>query len=125
MTTALPLMKNVLIPLAKSVLVSIGLTAAASATDAAIQNKTFGSGTTAFIISIEIASIEKSGLLIKSVSQTIKNEAKEQNRGFLVMLLGILGASLLGIMLAGKGKIRAAKIANRTGDKTNRLGQEF
>ena len=58
MTTALPLMKNVLTPLAKSVLVSIGLTAAASATDAAIQNKTFGSGTTAFIISIEIAPIE-------------------------------------------------------------------
>ena len=120
MTTALPLMKNVLTPLAKSVLVSIGLAAAASATDAAIQNKTFGSGTTAFIISIEIASIEKSGLLIKSVSQTIKNEAKEQNRGFLLMLLGTLGANLLGIMLAGKGKIRAAKIANRTGDKTNR-----
>ena len=41
------------------------------------------------------------------------------------MLLGTLGANLLGIMLAGKGKIRAAKIANRTGDKTNRLGQEF
>ena len=36
------------------------------------------------------------------------------------MLLGTLGANLLGIMLAGKGKIRAAKIANRTGDKTNR-----
>ena len=63
--------------------------------------------------------------MIKSVSQTIKNEAKEQNRGFLVMLLGTLGASLLGIMLAGKGKIRAAKIANRTGDKTNRWGKEF
>ena len=78
-------MKNVLKPLAKSVLISLGLTAAASATEAAIYKKIFGSGTTTLIILheeindiIEIAkSFEESGLLIKNVCETIKNEAKE------------------------------------------------
>ena len=50
---------------------------------------------------------EDSGLLLKTVSETIQNEAKEQKRGFLSMLLGILGASLLGNVLTGKGTIRA------------------
>ena len=45
---------------------------------------------------------EDSGLLLERVSETIKNEAKEQKGGFLSMLLGTLGASLLGNMLAGK-----------------------
>ena len=49
-SAGLPLMKNVLTPLAKSILISFGLTARASATDAAIQKKLFGSGTTAMII---------------------------------------------------------------------------
>ena len=78
-------MKNVLKPLAKSVLISLGLTAAASATEAAIYKKIFGSGTTTLIILneemndiIEIAkSFEESGLSIKNVCETIKNEAKE------------------------------------------------
>ena len=43
-----------------------------------------------------VKSLEESGLLIKGVNETIKNEAKEQKRGFLRILLGILGASLLG-----------------------------
>ena len=51
--TGLPLMKNVLKPLAKNVLISLGLTAAASATDAAIHKKMFGSGNTKLIISNE------------------------------------------------------------------------
>ena len=42
-----------------------------------------------------VKSLEESGLLIKGVSETIKNEAKEEKGGFLKMLLGILGASLL------------------------------
>ena len=52
-----------------------------------------------------VKSLQESGLLIKSVSQTIKNEAREQNGGFLRMLLGTLGASLLGNLLTGKGAI--------------------
>ena len=46
---------------------------------------------------------EDSGLLLKGVSETIQNEVKEQKRVFLTMLLGTLGASLLGNMVAGKG----------------------
>ena len=57
-----------------------------------------------------VKSLEESGLwlLLKGVSQTIKNEAKEQKGGFLGMLLGTFGAILLGNLLAGKGIIRAA-----------------
>ena len=71
----------------------------------------FGSGTTTLIISNEeindvmkiIESLEKSGLLITVVSETIKNEAKEQKEGFLNMLLDTLGINLLWNLLAGKG----------------------
>ena len=54
-----------------------------------------------------VKSLKDLGLLIKGVSETIQNEAKEQKGGFLSMLLGTLGASLLGNMLAGKGITRA------------------
>ena len=50
-----------------------------------------------------VRSLEDAGLLIKSVSEAIKNEAKEQKDGFLGMLLSTLGVTLLGSMLAGKG----------------------
>ena len=53
--------------------------------------------------------LEESGLFIKGVGGTTKNEAKEQKTGFLGMLLGALGASLLKDLLTGKGKIRADK----------------
>ena len=56
-----------------------------------------------------VKSLEDSGLLLEGVSKTIKNEAKEQKGGFLSMLLGTLGESLLGNMLAGKGVIRAGE----------------
>ena len=62
--------------------------------------------------------VEESGLLIKGVSKTIKNEAKEQKGGFLEMLLGTLGATLLGNLLTDKGTIRA-------GEGTVRAGQDF
>ena len=83
--TGLPLIGNVLKSLAKSVLIALGLTAAASATDAATHKKMFGSRNTTIIISNEemndfmkiINSLEESGLLIKGVSETIKNKAKE------------------------------------------------
>ena len=76
-------MKNVLKPLAKSVLIPLELTAVASATYAAIQKKIFGAGTTALVFSNEdlndIMKIVKSledFLLIKGVSDTIQNEEK-------------------------------------------------
>ena len=109
--TGLPLIKNVIKPLAKSVLIPLGLTAAASAVDAGIHNKIiFGSGTTTLIISNDemkdiikiVKYLEDSGLLLKGVSETVQNEAREQKEGFLSMLLGTLGASLLGNILAGK-----------------------
>ena len=56
-----------------------------------------------------VKSLEDSGLLLKGIRETIKNEAKEQKGGFLSMLLGTLGANLLGNMLAGKGVIRAGE----------------
>ena len=72
MTAGLLLMKNVLTSLANSVLIPLGLSAAASATDAAIQKKFFGSSKTALIISNKemkdikiVKSLEESGLLIK------------------------------------------------------------
>ena len=52
-----------------------------------------------------VKSLEDSGLLLKGVNETIQNEAKEQKGGFLSVLLGTLGASLLGNILAGKGAI--------------------
>ena len=54
-----------------------------------------------------VKSFEDSGLLLKVVSEIIQNEAKEQKGGFLSMLFGELGASLLGNMVAGKGITRA------------------
>ena len=53
-----------------------------------------------------VQALEDSYILLK-VTKTIKNETKEQNRGFLSMLLGTLGASLLGNLLAGKWIVRA------------------
>ena len=54
-----------------------------------------------------VKSLEVSSLLIKNVSETIQNETKEQTEGFLSMLLGKLGSSLLGNLLIGKATIRA------------------
>ena len=107
------LIANVLKPSAKSILIPLGLTAAASAIDAAIHKKIFESGFTTLIISnkeiSDIMKIIKSGLLIKDVSEIIKNETNEQKGGFLGMLLGTSGASLLGNLLTGKDTIRACQ----------------
>ena len=102
----------------------LGLTAAVLATDVAIHKKMFGSGFTTLIISNEemndimkiVKCLEESGLLIKGIRETIKNETKEQKGGFLGMFLGTLGASLLGNLLIGKGKIRAGKGTIRGGE---------
>ena len=62
-----------------------------------------------------VKSLEDSGLLLKGVSETIKNETKEQKGGFLSMLLVTLEVSLLRNMLAGKGVIRAGEGTARVG----------
>ena len=57
-----------------------------------------------------IEALENSGILLKGVSKTIENETKEQKGGFLSMLLGTLGTSLLGNLLTGgKGIVRAGE----------------
>ena len=56
-----------------------------------------------------VKSLDKSVLLTKGVSETIKNEAKEQKEGFLKMLLGTLGYRLLANILTGKGVMRAGE----------------
>ena len=56
-----------------------------------------------------VKSFEDSGLLLKGVTETVQNEVKEQKGGFLSMLLGTLGANLLGNLLTGKGIHRAGK----------------
>ena len=77
---------------------------------------------------ILIKSLEDSGLILKGVSKTIQNEAKEQKGGFLSLLLGTLSASLLGNILAGKGMNRAgegivrASYAKKKGRRIVRAG---
>ena len=121
--TGLPLIKNVITPLAKSVLIPLGLTAAASAADAGIHKKILGSANTTLIISNKdmedlikiVKSLEDSGLLLKEITESVQNEVKEQKGGFLSMLLGTLGASLLGNLLTGKGAFHAGKGINGAG----------
>ena len=115
--TGLPITKDVIKLLAKSVLILLGLTAAASAADAGIHKKILGSGNTTLIISNDeihdiikiVKSLEDSGLLLKGVTETVQNEVKEQKGGFFSMLLGTLGASLLRNLLTGRGVNRPGK----------------
>ena len=122
--------------LAKSVSIPLGLTVAASAAAAGIHEKILGSGnmTTLIISNDEIHDIikivrspEDSGLLLKGVTETVQDEVKKKQKGgFLSMLLGTLGASLLGNILTGKGIYRAGKgkgaIATSQGRGMNRTG---
>ena len=100
----------------------LGLTAAASAADAAENKKIVGSGNhTTLIISNDdmkdlskiVKSLEDSGILLHGITETVKNEVKDQKGGFLSMLLGTLGASLLGLLLtkniSSRGVIRAGE----------------
>ena len=118
------------LPLLKSVIKQLGvlgLTAAASATDAAINKKNLELGChTTLIISNDdmedllkiVKSLEDSGILLDGITETVKNEVKDQKGGFLLMLLGTLGASLLGDLLtknlSGRGVIRAGEGTIRT-----------
>ena len=126
----LPLMKNVVKPLAKNILIHLGLTASASAACAGTHKKILGSGhnnTTTLIISNDeiediikiVKSLEDSNLLLEGVTEPIENEVKEQKGGFLSVLLGTVGASLLGNFLTSRGVYRVGKERgiNRAGDK--------
>ena len=132
--TGLPLIKNVITPLAKSVLIPLGLTAAASGADAGIHKKILGSGNnTTLIISNKdikdlikiVKSLEDSGLLLKGVSESVQNEVKKQKGGCLSMLLGTLGASLLGNLLTGKGTFHVGKGVNKKVKEYKELVKEF
>ena len=109
--TGSALMKNIIKPLVKSVLIPLGLTAAASGADAGIHKRILGSGNihsstashnnnTILIISNDetkdiikiVKSLEDSSLLPEGGSETIQKEAKEERQGFLSMLLGTLDA---------------------------------
>ena len=118
-----PLLKSLVKPLGM-----LGLTAAASATDATINKKILGSGNhTTLIISNDdmqdllkiVKSLEDSGTLLDGITEAVKNEVKEQKGGFLSMLLGTLAASLLGDLLtkniSGRGVIRAGEETIRAG----------
>ena len=54
-----------------------------------------------------VQALEDSNILLKEVTKTIKSETKEQKGGFSSMLLGTIGASLLGNLLGGKGIVKA------------------
>ena len=115
MKVAMTLPKNVLAPL--------DLTAAMSAIDGSIQKKFHGSGVKLIIEQEDmndmkiIEALENSGILLKGVSKTIDNETKEQRGGLLSMLLGTLGASLLGNLLTdGKGMMKAGEGIVRAGE---------
>ena len=117
--SGLPLLKSVIKPFGM-----LGLTAAASSTDAAINEKILGSGNhITLIISNDamqdllkiVKSLEDSGILLDGITETVENEIKEQKRGFLSMLVGTLGASLLGNMLAARSVIRAGEGTIRAG----------
>ena len=82
--TGSPLIENVITPLAKSVLIPLGLTVEASAGDAGIHQKILGSGNTTLVISNKdmedliniVKSLEDSGLLLKGATETVQNEVK-------------------------------------------------
>ena len=82
------------------------------------EKEKLGSGNTTLIISNEemndvikiVQALEDSNILLKGVTETVKNETKEQKGGFLSMLLGTLGASLLGYLLTGKGVVRLVMV---------------
>ena len=123
---------KVALPLANNVLAPLGLTAAMSAIDGSMQKKIHGSGVKLIIeqedmkdIMKIIEALENSGILLKGVSKLkmkLENETKEQRGGFLSMLLGTLGASLLGNLLTGgKGIMRAGDgiVHGGSGSKKN------
>ena len=123
MTAGLLLMKRVLTPLGKGVLLPLRLLAGMSAAEATIKNKIYGSGGTALTIANEkmedimkiVKSLEESRLLVKGMNETVNNETKEQKVQFLPMSFGALAASMLGSALKGRGVIRVGAGTIRPG----------
>ena len=123
--TELLLIKNLFKSFAKSALIQLGLPATVSATDADLHKERYGSGITILkIFDKEVNDVmkmvkypEKFGFLIKAVSEKIQYRAKEQKGWFLSVLLGTLGATLLGNMLIGKRVLRAGEGTTRGGEK--------
>ena len=128
----LPLKKNVIKPLAKSVLIPLGLIATASVADAEIYKKVLGSVNTKRITSNDetkeiskiVKSLEDSGLLFEGVSEKSKKQAKEQKGGVFSMVLSTLGAILLGDVLTGRGIDRAGEGIVRAGYGDKRQGHQ-
>ena len=102
-----------------------------SAIDESIQKNIHGSGVKLIIEQEDMKHImkifkalENSGILLKGISKKIENETKEQRGGFLSILLGTIGASLLGNLLTGgKGMMRAGEGIVRAGDGIVRAGE--
>ena len=119
---------KVALPLAKNVLGPLGLTATMSAIGGSIQKNIHGSGVKLIIEQEDmndilkiIEALENSGILLKGISKKIENETKEQRGGFLGMLLGTLGASLLGnLLIGGKGMMRAGDGIVRAGERSKK-----
>ena len=122
-------LRKAAVPLLKNILAPLGITAATSAIDSGIQKKIHGLGTTTLIISNDemknmmktSQALGNSKILLKGITRTNKNETIEQKGGFLSMLLGSLGASLLESMLVEKGIVRASS-GNEEGKGIVRTG---
>ena len=75
-----------------------------------------------------VQTLDDSNILLNGVTKIIKNKTKEQKGGFLSTLLGTLGASLLGNILAGKGIVRASsgrRSLNSSTSYGNKKGREI
>ena len=120
---------KVAVPLAKNILAPLGITTAASTIDAGIQKKIHGSGTTTLRISNEEMNdimkidqaLEDSDVLLKGVTETIKNKTKKREGRLLGTLVGILGSILLQNLLSGKRIVRTDS-GNKKGEGIVRPG---
>ena len=120
---------KVAVSLAKNILALLGITVASSAIDVGIQKKIHGSGTTTLTVSNKemndimkiVQALENYNILLKGVTEIIKNETKEQHEGFLGILVVTLGSILLGNLLSGKGIVRASS-GNKKGKRIVRAG---
>ena len=120
---------KVAVSLAKNILALLGITVASSAIDVGIQKKIHGSGTTTLTVSNKemndimkiVQALENYNILLKGVTEIIKNETKEQHEGLLGILVVTLGSILLGNLLSGKGIVRASS-GNKKGKRIVRAG---
>ena len=120
------------ISVGKNLLASLGLSAAISAADAGIQKSIFGSGITTLKIGNKelndlmkiIKVLENHGVLLKGITKTVQNDVKSQRGDFLSVLLGTLGASLLGDVLS-KGLLGSGMYRAGEGKGIVRAGEEI